>query len=952
MVLGIQETGRVLADCVSGEKPSLVEWPCRLGCGQDAGQFVDGDGGYMDDYMKNNPDIGNDPFDIEDLVNIGRTQGPCPYYVSRELHKVVDILFAPYNYLIDQGNRRSLSGINWENTVLIFDEAHNLEMIKRVFPTYRWPTDHSLPKLYAESAASFIKSANDESVCADAASFDLHSTNLSACISEAKQCIDLSVAKRAIEKSDDKSLDPDNFAILRALLLKLEKKISDMTIESKDLGFTRPGPYIYELFADLNITQKTANMLIDTIDQASLLLEDAANASQRKASGTVCRLESVRAILDIIFRDGDKSHANSYRVHVQESQANSTDAFKGKASRILSWWCFNPGIAMLEFAKMHVRSIIVTSGTLSPLDSFAQELKLQFPVQLENPHVISSNQVWVGVVPTGPSGICLNSSYRTRDSLEYKQELGNAIVNFARIVPDGLLVFFPSYYLLDQCIECWKNLQRIDHALQNPASSANSSTIWERICKHKQPVVEPKQSALFAYSIEDFKTKLNDTSSSGAIFFAVIRGKVSEGLDFADHAGRAVVITGMPFAMRTDPKIRLKREFLDQQALSQKKESKVIGHKIELHAYVDAHSAIPSSSKFFINYQVLMGEEWYSQQAARAVNQAVGRVIQLKDVIAGILDLLLLMGSCDRQTSDDIFSYWEWIICSLSKHQLDYSCLPRFGIVHCIQETSEPSSDCFVSLGVKLIMAEDLPKKSVSSILAARRGNSCNQLGEISPANRSTLTSDKQNLRLSSKNSMDHSYSGNQLQTVGSKKRETENLDCEVVDLTGNSSVDGESNGEGMVTATSRHDRTMHHSQINQGNTAASVCSAQKSRDISCSKSNEDKESKGSAFLLQVQEKLTTEEYKDFIGFMRALKSKTMKIIPVLESIARLFSSPERIHLLRRFKDYVPAKYRLIYEEQIIKPDTMGNCVAKPPVQPFSKANEELSKFIFYEDGV
>jgi hypothetical protein len=33
-------------------------------------------------------------------------------------------------------------------------------------------------------------------------------------------------------------------------------------------------------------------------------------------------------------------------------------------------------------------------------------------------------------------------------------------VNFARIVPDGLLVFFPSYYLLDQCISCWKNMVR------------------------------------------------------------------------------------------------------------------------------------------------------------------------------------------------------------------------------------------------------------------------------------------------------------------------------------------------------------------------------------------------------------------------------------------------------------------------------------------------------------
>lgn len=31
---------------------------------------------------------------------------------------------------------------------------------------------------------------------------------------------------------------------------------------------------------------------------------------------------------------------------------------------------------MEEFAKMGVGSIILTSGTLSPMDSFAQELKL------------------------------------------------------------------------------------------------------------------------------------------------------------------------------------------------------------------------------------------------------------------------------------------------------------------------------------------------------------------------------------------------------------------------------------------------------------------------------------------------------------------------------------------------------------------------------------------------
>lgn len=50
-----------------------------------------------------------------------------------------------------------------------------------------------------------------------------------------------------------------------------------------------------------------------------------------------------------------------------------------------------------------------------------------FPIRLENPHVISGNQIWAGVAPVGPSGYSFNSSYRSRGSVEYKLELGNAI---------------------------------------------------------------------------------------------------------------------------------------------------------------------------------------------------------------------------------------------------------------------------------------------------------------------------------------------------------------------------------------------------------------------------------------------------------------------------------------------------------------------------------------------
>jgi len=39
-----------------------------------------------------------------------------------------------------------------------------------------------------------------------------------------------------------------------------------------------------------------------------------------------------------------------------------------------------------------VRSVILTSGTLAPMTSFASELGIPFPIQLEANHIISASQ--------------------------------------------------------------------------------------------------------------------------------------------------------------------------------------------------------------------------------------------------------------------------------------------------------------------------------------------------------------------------------------------------------------------------------------------------------------------------------------------------------------------------------------------------------------------------------
>jgi chromosome transmission fidelity protein 1 len=63
--------------------------------------------------------------DIEDLAQIGKRIGTCPYYGSRNLVRSADLVVLPYQSLLLKSARESL-GINLKNSVVIIDEAHNI----------------------------------------------------------------------------------------------------------------------------------------------------------------------------------------------------------------------------------------------------------------------------------------------------------------------------------------------------------------------------------------------------------------------------------------------------------------------------------------------------------------------------------------------------------------------------------------------------------------------------------------------------------------------------------------------------------------------------------------------------------------------------------------------------------------------------------------------------------
>lgn len=83
------------------------------------------------------------------------------------------------------------------------------------------------------------------------------------------------------------------------------------------------------------------------------------------------------------------------------------------------------------------KSVILTSGTLSPMQSFSSELSCEFSYKLEASHVIKREQCWVATVPRSESGYNIVGTYANISTYAYQDALGDCIAKFSAIIPEG-----------------------------------------------------------------------------------------------------------------------------------------------------------------------------------------------------------------------------------------------------------------------------------------------------------------------------------------------------------------------------------------------------------------------------------------------------------------------------------------------------------------------------------
>lgn len=217
-------------------------------------------------------------------------------------------------------------------------------------------------------------------------------------------------------------------------------------------------------------------------------------------------------------------------------------------------------------------------------------------------HIIPKENLTAVPVAKGPGGIDFEFTFDKRNSPAMVEALGICLLQLSSAVPDGLVVFFPSYAYLEQVVLRWQT----QGGGATTTTTTTTKPIWDRLQEQK-PIFRESKAATGADDVLNRYTQAIATGGGrGGLLLAVIGGKLSEGINFSDALGRGVAVVGLPFPNARSAPWKAKLEHIEQSS-SRRDEGKAAGREL------------------------------YENACMRAVNQSIGRAIRHRGDYASIL---------------------------------------------------------------------------------------------------------------------------------------------------------------------------------------------------------------------------------------------------------------------------------------------------------------------------
>ncbi|XP_043802941.1 general transcription and DNA repair factor IIH helicase subunit XPD isoform X2 [Apis laboriosa] len=469
-------------------------------------------------------------YSIDDLKEYGKDRNWCPYFLARFTILHAQIVVYSYHYLLDPKIAETVSRELSKSSVVIFDEAHNIDNVcidSMSVKINRRTLEKSsaniqlLEKTVAEMREDDVNKLKEEYERLVEGLKDAHVARET----------DIILANPVLPNEVLQEVVPGNIrnaehfvSFLKRFVeyLKTRLRVQHVVQES-------PAAFLRDVQTKVSIERKPLRFCAERL--ASLL--------------RTMEITDLTDFSPIILVTHLATLVSTYTKGFTIIVEPFDDKTPNVLNPILHFVCLDSSIAMKPIFD-RFQSVVITSGTLSPLDMYPKILNFHPVIMSSFTMTLARPCLLPMIVAKGNDQVAISSKYETREDVAVIRNYGQLLVEFAATVPDGLVCFFTSYLYMESVVAAWYDQGVVD-----------------QLQRHKLLFIETQDSAETSLALINYIKACEN--GRGAVLLSVARGKVSEGVDFDHHLGRAVLMFGIPYVYTQSRILKARLEYLRDQ---------------------------------------------------------------------------------------------------------------------------------------------------------------------------------------------------------------------------------------------------------------------------------------------------------------------------------------------------------------------------------------------------
>ena len=466
-------------------------------------------------------------FTLDGLLKYGEEHKQCPYFSARRMMSFCNVIIYSYHYLLDPKIAERVSKELSKDCIVVFDEAHNIDNVCIESLSIDL-TEDSLRR--ATRGANNLERKITEMRSSDAEKLQNEYAKLVEGLRDAEESRneDEFMANPALPDDLLQEAVPGNIRRAESFVTFLKRFVDYLQTRMKVLHVISETPpsFLQHLKELTFIEKKPLRFCAERLTSLVRTLE-LTNIEDYQPLQEVATFATLAATYDKGF------------LLILEPYESDTATVPNP---ILHFTCLDAAIAIKPVFD-RFSSVIITSGTISPLEMYPKMLGFTTVVQESYSMTLARRSFLPMIVTRGSDQSAISSGFQIRNEPGVVRNYGTLLMEFSKITPDGIVVFFPSYLYMESIISMWQGMGTLDE-------------IW----KYKLILVETPDSQETSLALETYRTAC--CNGRGAILLCVARGKVSEGIDFDHHYGRTVLCIGVPFQYTESRILKARLEFL------------------------------------------------------------------------------------------------------------------------------------------------------------------------------------------------------------------------------------------------------------------------------------------------------------------------------------------------------------------------------------------------------